>query len=77
MPILSDKELELLQIIKTTKKEIKHVGIGIPLAEIYRKIKGKGIYQSDYFIAQKIKKFVDLGLIIIENWNIVEVKDKN
>lgn len=72
---LNPKELELLEIIKTLKNELKDAGIGIPLAELYRKIKGKGVYQSDYFISEKIKKFADLKLIKIDNWNITEVAE--
>lgn len=74
--MLNQKELETSQIILKLWRELKDIGIGLPLQTLYREIKRVGIYQSNYFIMEKIKRFESMGFIKIENWNIVDLNEK-
>ena len=71
--MFNEKEIELLKIISKLKQQLKEIDIGIPLEEFYRQVKNKGIYQSDRFISEKLKKFERLGIVKIKDWNIVEI----
>jgi len=71
--MLYEKETLIFQIILELSHKMEKTGIGLPISLVFKEIKRKGLYSSDYFIAQKLKKFEDMGLIKIEAWNITEV----
>lgn len=69
----NEKELEMIQIIKKMFGDLKDLDIGLPMQVLYREIKRKGLYQSDHFIAEKMKKFERMGFIKLDGWNIKEI----
>lgn len=69
----NQKELELLQIISNLDLQLIGLDLGVPLSEVYKKAKARGIYQSDRFIGEKLRKFAQMGFIRVENWNITAV----
>ncbi len=70
---VNQKDLETLQIIQECYKRIKDIDVGLPLQVVFNEVRHKGIYQSDKYIAKKIKKLEDMGLIKVKDWNIIEV----
>lgn len=63
----------MIQIIKKMFGDLKDLDIGLPMQVLYREIKRKGLYQSDHFIAEKMKKFERMGFIKLDGWNIKEI----
>lgn len=71
--IVNQKDLETFQIIKECYEKVKDLDVGLPLQVVFNEIRHKGVYQYDKFIAKKIKKLEDMGLIKVKDWNIIEV----
>jgi hypothetical protein len=71
--MLNEKEKQIFEIIKNLHHELDKSGLGLPLGELFRSVKNKGIYSSDKFIGEKLRKLEKLGYIKVVNWNITFV----
>ena len=72
--MLYEKESLIFKIILELSQKMAKNDLGLPISLVFNQVKKKGIYSSNYFIAQKLKKFEDMGLIKVIAWNITEVK---
>ncbi len=73
--MLNEKEQEIYDlIVKLYNNRVK--SIGLPLQSVFIEVKRRGIFESNYHIKNKIKKFDNMGLIKVEGWSIVEVNEK-
>lgn len=70
----NEKEQEMIKIMRELTEKLKDLDLGLPISVLYQEIKKRGIYQSDYFIAEKMRKFEKNGLIKLNGWNVILVE---